>query len=96
MAERKTRATREESLNAKIAANLEQQKKLIEKLEALKAAERELQKTLADMKDEKKKAKKAAEAKARKASKARLDKELLKAIHKSGLSAEEIMKKLGV
>ena len=56
MAERKTRATREESLNAKIAANLEQQKKLIEKLEALKAAERELQKTLADMKDEKKKA----------------------------------------
>ena len=96
MAERKTRATREESLNAKIAANLEQQKKLIEKLEALKAAERELQKTLADMKDEKKKAEKAAEAKARKAAKARLDKELLKAIHKSGLSAEEIMKKLGV
>jgi hypothetical protein len=44
------------------------------------------------MKDEKKKAEKAAEAKARKAAKARLDKELLKAIHKSGLSVVLVSK----
>lgn len=42
MAERKPRATKEESLKAKITSNLEQQAKLVAKIEALKAIENDL------------------------------------------------------
>ena len=55
MAERKPRATREESLNAKIAANLAAQAKLVEKLDALKAGEADLKGKLDDLHNEAKK-----------------------------------------
>ena len=96
MAERKPRATKEESLKAKIAANLEAQAKLVAKIEALKVAETELKKDLDDLKNAAKKAEKAKEAKAKKAAKAKAEKELMKAISKSGLSVDEIKEKLGV
>jgi hypothetical protein len=51
MAERKPRATREESLNAKIAVNLAAQAKLVEKLDALKAGEADLKGKLDDLHD---------------------------------------------
>ena len=44
MAERKPRATKEESLKAKIAANLEAQAKLVAKIEALKVRKPKKQK----------------------------------------------------
>ena len=52
MAERKPRATKEESLKAKIESNLEAQAKLIAKVEALKLAEKALRQELADLKHE--------------------------------------------
>lgn len=55
MAERKPRATKEESLKAKIESNLEAQAKLIAKVEALKLAEKALRQELADLNDVKKK-----------------------------------------
>ena len=89
MAERKPRATKEESLKAKITSNLEQQAKLVAKIEALKAIENDLKQQLADLNNAAKKAEKAKEAKAKKAAKAKEEKELLRAISKSGLSMEE-------
>ena len=85
MAERKPRATKEESLKAKITSNLEQQAKLVAKIEALKA-----------INNAAKKAEKAKEAKAKKAAKAKEEKELLRAISKSGLSMEAVKGKLGI
>ena len=96
MAERKPRATREESLNAKIAANLAAQAKLVEKLDALKAGEADLKGKLDDLHNEAKKAEKAAEKKALKAAKAKAEKDLMKAINKSGLSIEDVKAKLGI
>ena len=96
MAERKPRATKEESLKAKIESNLEAQTKLNAKIEALNAAEKALRQELEDLNDVKKKAERAAEAKAKKAAKARAEKELLKAITKSGLSMDAVKEKLGV
>ena len=49
-----------------------------------------------DLKNAVKKAEKAKEAKAKKAAKAKQDKELLKAINKTGLSVDEIKQKLGI
>ena len=82
MAERKPRATREESLRAKI--------------EALKEIENGFRKELDDLKNAAKKAEKAKEAKARRAAKAKAEKDLMKAISKSGLSIDEVKAKLGV
>ncbi len=96
MAERKPRATKEESLKAKITSNLEQQAKLSEKIEALKAIENDLKQQLADLNNAAKKAEKAKEAKAKKAAKAKEEKELLRAISKSGLSMEAVKEKLGI
>ena len=96
MAERKPRATREESLKAKIEANLASQAKLVEKLEGLKAGEADLRQKLDDLKNEAKKAERAAEKKALKAAKAKAEKDLMKAIGKSGLSIEEVKTKLGI
>ena len=96
MAERKARATREESLRAKIENNLEAQAKLVAKIEALKEIENGFRKELDDLKNAAKKAERAKEAKAKKAAKAKQDKELLKAINKTGLSVDEIKQKLGI
>ena len=96
MAERKPRATKEESLKAKITSNLEQQAKLVAKIEALKAIENDLKQQLADLNNAAKKAEKAKEAKAKKAAKAKEEKELLRAISKSGLSMEAVKGKLGI
>ena len=93
MAERKTR---EESLKAKLAKNAEVKAKLQEKMAVLDAEEADLQQKLADLKDDKKKAARAAEAKAKREAKKKAEKELMKAINKSGLSAEEVMAKLGI
>ena len=87
------RATREESLKAKIEKNLEDQAKLAEKMAALKLTEKALKKELNDLK---KKAEKEVAAKAKKAAKAQAEKELLKVIAKSGLSTEEVKTKLGI
>ena len=96
MAERKPRATKEESLKAKITSNLEQQAKLVAKIEALKVIENDLKQQLADFNNAAKKAEKAKEAKAKKAAKAKEEKELLRAISKSGLSMEAVKEKLGI
>ena len=96
MADRKPRATREESLNAKIATNLAAQAKLVEKLDALKEIENGFRKELDDLKKAAKKAERAAERKTLKAAKVKAEKELLKAISKSGLSAEDVLAKLGI
>lgn len=96
MAERKPRATREDSLNAKLTKNAEAKAKLQEKIDALDAIEADLKKKLAELKDEKKKAERAAEAKAKREEKKKAEKELMKAISKSGLSMEEIKEKLGI
>ena len=96
MAERKPRATREESLKAKIEANLVAQAKLVEKLEGLKAVEAGLKSELADIHNAAKKAEKAAERAAKKAAKVKAEKELMKAINKSGLSFEDVKAKLGI
>ena len=96
MAERKPRATKEESLNSKIASNLEAQAKLITKLEELKLVEAGLRKDLADLKNEKKKAERQAVAKAKRVAKKQAEKELMKAISKSKLSVDEIKEKLGL
>lgn len=96
MAERKPRATREEALKAKIETNLAAQAKLVEKLNELKAGEADLRQKLDDLKNEAKKAERAAEKKALKAAKAKAEKDLMKAIGKSGLSLEEVKAKLGI
>ena len=90
------RATKEEALNAKIAKNAEAIAKVVEKLEVLKEEEAELKKQLAAIDDAKKKAEKAAAAKAKKAARVKSEKEILKAIHKSGLSLDDVKEKLGV
>ena len=95
MAERKPRSTKEESLKAKIESNLEQQAKLVAKIEALKEIENGFRKELAELDNVKKKAERAAAAKAKKAAKAKAEKELLKVINKSGLSMDEVKEKLG-
>ena len=96
MAERKPRATREEALKAKIETNLAAQAKLVEKLNELKAGEADLRQKLDDLKNEAKKAERAAEKKALKAAKAKAEKDLMKAINKSGLSIEDVKAKLGI
>ena len=96
MAERKPRATREESLKAKIEANLASQAKLVEKLEELKAVEAGLKSELADIHSAAKKAEKAAERAAKKAAKVKAEKELMKAINKSGMSLDDVKAKLGI
>ena len=96
MAERKPRATREEALKAKIETNLAAQAKLVEKLNELKAGEADLRQKLDDLKNEAKKAERAAEKKALKAAKAKAEKDLMKAINKSGLSIEDVKEKLGI
>lgn len=96
MSERKPRATKEESLNAKIANNLEAQAKLVAKIEVLKSVETELRKELSDLANQKKKAEKKAEAKAKKMAKVKAEKELLKAISKTGLSVDDVKAKLGI
>ena len=90
------RATKEEALNAKIAKNAQAIAKVVEKLEVLKEEEAELKKQLAAIDDAKKKAEKAAAAKAKKAARVKSEKEILKAIHKSGLSLDDVKQKLGV
>ena len=90
------RATKEEALNAKIAKNAEAIAKVVEKLEVLKEEEAELKKQLAAIDDAKKKAEKAAAAKAKKAARVKSEKDILKAIHKSGLSLDDVKQKLGV
>ena len=87
------RATREESLQAKIEKNLEDQAKLAEKMAALKVTEKALKKELNDLK---KKAEKEVAAKAKKAAKTQAEKELLKAIKKNGLSLDDVKTKLGI
>ena len=96
MAERKPRATREEALKAKIETNLAAQAKLVEILNELKAGEADLRQKLDDLKNEAKKAERAAEKKALKAAKAKAEKDLMKAINKSGLSIEDVKAKLGI
>lgn len=96
MAERKPRATREEALKAKIETNLAAQAKLVEKLNKLKAGEADLRQKLDDLKNKAKKAERAAEKKALKAAKAKAEKDLMKAINKSGLSIEDVKAKLGI
>lgn len=96
MAERKTRGTREESLKAKIESNLEAQAKLAAKIEALKEIENGFRKELDGLNNAKKKAEKAAAAKAKKLAKEKAEKELLKAISKSGLSLDAVKEKLGI
>ena len=96
MAERKPRATKEEALKAKIAVNLAAQAKLVEKLNELKTAEADLRGKLDDLHNEAKKAERAAEKKALKAAKAKAEKDLMKAIGKSGLSLAEVKAKLGI
>ena len=96
MAERKPRATREEALKAKIETNLAAQAKLVEKLNELKAGEADLRQKLDDLKNEAKKAERAAEKKALRAAKAKAEKDLMKAIGKSGLSIEDVKAKLGI
>ena len=96
MAERKPRATREEALKAKIETNLAAQAKLVEKLNELKAGEADLRQKLDDLKNKAKKAERAAEKKALKAAKAKAEKDLMKAINKSGLSIEDVKAKLGI
>ena len=90
------RATKEEALNAKIAKNAEAIAKVVEKLEVLKEEEAELKKQLAAIDDAKKKAEKAAAAKAKKAARVKSEKEILKAIHKSGLRLDDVKQKIGV
>ena len=60
MAEKKTRATREESLNAKIRKNAEAIAAQEAKLAALKKIDEDLKKKLNDLNDVKKKAERAA------------------------------------
>ena len=96
MAERKPRATREESLKAKIEANLAEQAKHGEKLEELKADEAGQKSELADNHSTAKKAEKAAERAAKKAAKVKAEKELMKAINKSGMSLDDVKAKLGI
>ena len=59
----------------------------------LKLAEKDLRKELNNLK---KKAEKAAAAKAKKVAKEKAEKELLKAINKSGLSMDDVKAKLGI
>ena len=96
MAERKPRATKEESIKAKIENNLQQQAKLVAKIEALKVIENGFKQELADLGNEKKKAERAAAAKAKKLAKKKAEKELLKAIKKTGLSMDDVKQKLGI
>jgi hypothetical protein len=96
MAEKKTRATREESLNAKIRKNAEAIAAQEAKLAALKKIDEDLKKKLNDLNDVKKKAERAAVAKAKRDARKKEEKELLKAIGKSGLSMEEVKEKLGI
>ena len=70
------RKTKEESLKAKIEANLASQAKLVEKLEGLKAVEAGLKSELADIH--------------------KAEKELMKAINKSGMSLDDVKAKLGI
>ena len=90
------RGTREETLNAKIVKNAEAIAKVVEKLDALKAEEADLKKQLAAINDAKKKAERAAAAKVKKAARAKAEKEILKAIHKSGFNLDDVKGKLGV
>ncbi len=94
MAEKRHRSTKEEVLNAKLLKNAEAKAKLQEKLDALNAADAELKQQLKDLNDEKKKAERAAESKVKKAEQKKLEKELMQAIRKSGLSLEEVLAKL--
>ena len=96
MAEKKPRATREESIKAKIEANLAAQAKTVEKLEELKAVEAGLKEELDDIKSAARKAEKAAERAAKKAAREKAEKDLMKAIKKSGLSLEDVKDKLGI
>lgn len=96
MAERKPRATREESLKAKIARNEEAKAKILEKLENLNAIEADLKQQLKDLNDSRKKAERAAQAKAKREEDNKAKKELMKAIKGSGMSIEEIKAKLGI
>ncbi len=94
MAERRHRSTKEEAINAKLLKNAEAKAKLHEKMKALDAADAELKQQLKDLTDVKKKAERAAEAKAKKEEKKKLEKEVMQAIKKSGLSMEEVLAKL--
>ncbi len=94
MAEKRHRSTKEEVLNAKLLKNAEAKAKLQEKLDALDAADAELKQQLKDLNDEKKKAERAAESKAKREEQKKLEKELMQAIRKSGLSVEEVLAKL--
>lgn len=96
MADRRSRATREEALNAKIAKNEEAKAKLLEKLESLNAIEADLKKQLKELSDSRKKAERAAEAKAKREEEKKAQKDLIKAIRDSGLSIEEVRSKLGI
>ena len=96
MAERKTRATKEESLNAKILKNAEAIAAQEAKLAALRKIDEDLKQKLKELNDVKKKAERAAVAKAKKEAKKKEEKDLLKAIGKSGLSVEEVKEKLGI
>ncbi len=94
MAERRHRSSKEEVLNTKLLKNAEAKSKLLEKMKALDAEESELNQQLKDLKDVKKKAERAAEAKIKREEKKKLEKEVMQAIKKSGLSMEEILAKL--
>ncbi len=94
MAERRHRSSKEEVLNMKLLKKAEAKAKLLEKMKALDAEEAELNQQLKELKDVKKKAERAAEAKAKREEKKKLEKEVMQAIKKSGLSMEEILAKL--
>ena len=90
------RKTKEESLKAKIEANLAAQAKLVEKLEGLKAVETGLRQQIVDIHTAAKKAEKAKERAAIKAARVKAEKGLMKDIRKSGLSLEDVREKLGI
>ncbi len=94
MADKRHRSTKEEVLNGKLLKNAEAKEKLMEKMKALDLEEADLKQQLKDLTDFKKKAERAAEAKAKREEKKKLEKEVMQAIKKSGLSMEEILTKL--
>ena len=96
MSERKPRATKAESLKAKIEKNAAAMAKYQEKLNELAAIDADLKQQLKDLNDEKKKAERALEAKAKREQKKKEEKDLMKAIKGSGLSVDEIKAKLGL
>ncbi|MCR5402207.1 MAG: hypothetical protein K6E91_00085 [Butyrivibrio sp.] len=94
MAGKRHRSTKEEVLNKKLQKNAETRKQLQEKINILDAANAELRQQLKNLTDSKKKSERAAEAKVKREEKKKQEKELMKAIKKTGLSVDDILEKL--